>query len=138
MDNSKDEPKVDRSARRKVILRPRSRVDYPRRDRSHNEEYAAELSPLPSMLQSTVVGRSDEAQRTTGGVSEGEDRRVGYIGLGFGVVSLFIWSIILGPIAAVFGVLCVCQRTKKSAGAWSMGLGIVSTLSYFILIPFAR
>lgn len=137
MDNSKDEPKVDRSARRKVILRPRSRVDYPRRDRSHNEEYAAELSPLPSQLQSTVVGRSDEAQRTTGGVSEGEDRRVGYIGLGFGVVSLFIWSIILGPIAAVLGYYAYV-RGQKSAGAWSMGLGIVSTLSYFILIPFAR
>lgn len=29
MDNPNDEPKVDRSARRKVILRPRSRVDYP-------------------------------------------------------------------------------------------------------------
>lgn len=136
MDNSNDEPKVDRSARRKVILRPRSRVDYPRRDISHNEEYAAELSPLPSQLQGTG-GRSDEAQRTTGGVSEGEDRRVGYIGLGFGVVSLFIWSIILGPIAAVLGYYAYV-RGQKSAGAWSMGLGIVSTLSYFILIPFAR
>ncbi|ETT56703.1 MULTISPECIES: hypothetical protein [unclassified Paenibacillus] len=136
MDNPNDEPKVDRSARRKVILRPRSRVDYPRRDRSHNEEYAAELSPLPSQLQSTME-RSGEAQRTTGGVSEGEDKRIGYIGLGFGVVSLFIWSIILGPIAAVLGYYAYA-RGQKSAGAWSMGLGIVSTLSYFVLIPFAR
>ncbi|WP_405115949.1 hypothetical protein MHH28_14245 [Paenibacillus sp. FSL K6-1217] len=136
MDNPNDEPKVDRSARRKVILRPRSRVDYPRRDRSHNEEYAAELSPLPSQLQSTA-GLDGDAQRTSGGVSEGTDRRIGYIGLGFGVVSLFIWSIILGPIAAVLGYYAY-TKGQKSAGAWSMGLGIVSALSYFVLIPFAR
>ncbi|NQX44542.1 hypothetical protein HQN87_04285 [Paenibacillus tritici] len=134
MDNPNDEPKVDRSERRKIILRPRSRVDYPRRDRRHNEEYAAELSP-PAQLQRTTVREED--QRSTGGVNEGEDRRIGYIGLGFGVVSLFIWSIILGPVAAVLGYYAYA-RGQKSAGAWSMGLGIVSTLSYFVLIPFAR
>lgn len=133
MDNHNDEPKVDRSERRKIILRPR-RVDYPRRDRSHEEEYAAEISPLPAQVHRTA---SREAEHTTGRVNDNDERAIGYIGLGFGVVSLFIWSIIMGPIATVLGYYAYA-RGQKTAGAWSMGLGIVSTLSYFILIPFAR
>lgn len=130
MDNPKDEPKVDRSARRKVILRPRSRVDYPRRDRSHSEEYAAEISP-------PVRGQALNSRQDDGEVKEAEDRSIGYIGLGFGVVSLFVWSIIMGPIAVVLGYYAYA-RGQKTAGAWSMGLGIISALSYFVLIPFAR
>ncbi|WP_047013923.1 hypothetical protein [Paenibacillus sp. IHB B 3415] len=133
MDNQNDEPKVDRSERRKIILRPR-RVDYPRRDRSHNEEYAAEISPLPVQVHSTA---NRDTERTTGSEKESDERTIGFIGLGFGVVSLFIWSIIMGPIAAVLGYYAYA-RGQKTAGAWSMGLGIVSTLSYFVLIPFAR
>ena len=133
MDNHNDEPKVDRSERRKIILRPR-RVDYPRRDRSHNEEYAAEISPLPAQSQRA---NSRDTERTTSGGAEKDERAIGYIGLGFGVVSLFIWSIIMGPIATVLGYYAYA-RGQKTAGAWSMGLGIVSTLSYFVLIPFAR
>jgi hypothetical protein len=134
MDKQNDEPKVDRSERRKIILRPR-RVDYPRRDRSHNEEYAAEISPLPAQIHRTA-GR-DEAEHASGSVEDSDERKIGYIGLGFGVVSLFIWSIIMGPIATVLGYYAYA-RGQKTAGAWSMGLGIVSTLSYFVLIPFAR
>lgn len=135
MDNPKDESKVDRSARRKVILRPRSRVDYPRRDRSYEEEYAAELSP--PVHGQVLTGRENGEEHTQDSEKELEDRSIGYIGLGFGVVSLFVWSIILGPIAAVLGYYAYA-RGQKTAGAWSMGLGIVSTLSYFVLIPFAR
>lgn len=136
MDNPNDEPKADRSARRKVILRPRSRVDYPRRDRSHREEYAAEISP-PVRGQALKGAREDGQERTRDSAKEEDDRTIGYIGLGFGVVSLFIWSIIMGPIAAILGYYAYA-RGQKTAGAWSMGLGIVSTLSYFVLIPFAR
>ena len=133
MDNLNDDPKVDRTERKKIILRPR-RVDYPRRNKEHNEEYAAEISPLPAQVHRTSVR---EAVPADGSRTESEERKIGYIGLGFGVVSLFIWSIILGPIAAVLGYYAYA-RGQKTAGAWSMGLGIVSTLSYFVLIPFAR
>lgn len=133
MDNLNDDPKVDRTERRKIILRPR-RVDYPRRDKDHNEEYAAEISPLPAHVH-RISNR--EAEPAAGSRTESKERKIGYIGLGFGVVSLFIWSIILGPIAAVLGYYAYA-RGQKTAGAWSMGLGIVSTLSYFVLIPFAR
>ncbi|WP_340025176.1 hypothetical protein MHI24_08340 [Paenibacillus sp. FSL K6-1096] len=134
MDNPKDEPKVDRSARRKVVLRPRSRVDYPRRDRSHSEEYAAEITPVRGEV---ISSREDGEVHTRDSVKEAEDRTIGYIGLGFGVVSLFVWSIIMGPIAVVLGYYAYAKG-QKTAGAWSMGLGIISALSYFVLIPFAR
>ncbi|WNS43795.1 hypothetical protein [Paenibacillus sp. MMS20-IR301] len=133
MDNHNDESGSDRQERRKIILRPR-RVDYPRRDRTHDEEYAAELSPLPAQLQRTS-GR--ETENSGSSVTDSDNRSIGYIGLGFAVVSLFIWSIIMGPIATVLGYYAYA-RGQKTAGAWAMGLGIVSTLSYFVLIPFAR
>ncbi|KWX84957.1 hypothetical protein AMQ83_27670 [Paenibacillus riograndensis] len=133
MDKQSDDSNQDRYQRRKIVLRPR-RVDYPRRDKAHNEEYAAEISPLPSHVHR---GQINGAEAKTETEASNESRSIGYIGLGFGVVSLFIWSIIMGPIAAVLGYYAYAKG-QKTAGAWAMGLGIVSTLSYFILIPFAR
>ncbi|CQR57564.1 hypothetical protein [Paenibacillus riograndensis] len=133
MDKQDDDSNLDRNQRRKIVLRPR-RVDYPRRDKAHSEEYAAEISPLPSHVHR---GHINGAEAKTETEASNESRSIGYIGLGFGVVSLFIWSIIMGPIAAVLGYYAYAKG-QKTAGAWAMGLGIVSTLSYFILIPFAR
>lgn len=62
---------------------------------------------------------------------------MGRVGLGFGIASLFIWSVILGPVAAILGYYAYAKG-QKTTGAWAMGLGIVSTLSYFVMIPFAR
>lgn len=131
MDKLNEKTRVDPSERRKIILRPR-RVDYPRRDRAHNEEYAAEISPLP--MQGTADNRT-----STGADSQVDSgsKRLGGIALALGVISLFIWSIILGPSATIMGFYAY-SRGQKTAGAWAMGLGIVSTLSYFIIIPFAR
>ncbi|MGN7761188.1 hypothetical protein [Paenibacillus sp. 22594] len=124
-------------SRKKIILRPR-RIDYPRRDRALNEEYAAEISPLPAHVHRGNINGAEAKDETKNEEGTNTDSRtLGYVGLGFGVVSLFIWSIILGPIAAVLGYYAYA-RGQKTAGAWAMGLGIVSTLSYFIMIPFAR
>ncbi|UQZ32912.1 hypothetical protein C2I18_04670 [Paenibacillus sp. PK3_47] len=127
------ESKLDRSQRKKVTLRPR-RVDYPRRDRSLNEEYAAEVSPVP-----VRAGRAGSGDAETGDSSQARSgsKGLGYTGLALGIASLFMWSIILGPAAAVLGYYAYA-RGQKTTGAWAMGLGIVSTLSYFIMIPFAR
>ncbi|MNO51221.1 hypothetical protein D3C76_416120 [compost metagenome] len=133
MDNNRDDSSLDRDQRKKIILRPR-RIDFPRRDKTHSEEYAAEISPLPAHVHRTTISGTEDNQET--GTST-ESRTIGYVGLGFGVVSLFLWSIILGPIAAVLGYYAYA-RGQKTAGAWAMGLGIVSTLSYFVMIPFAR
>jgi hypothetical protein len=134
MDSNKDGTKLDKTERRKIILRPRSRVDYPRRDAGHNEEYAAEVSPPLTQLQRTS-GSDTEKKETAG--ENSNSKGMGYIGLAFGIASLFIWSIITGPIAVVLGYYSYA-RGQKTAGAWAMGLGIVSTLSYFVMIPFAR
>ncbi|WP_342562426.1 hypothetical protein NST84_22875 [Paenibacillus sp. FSL R7-0345] len=135
MDPKNEGTKHDPGQRRKVILRPRSRVDYPRRDPSHREEYAAEVSP-PLVRRPETASRDSAETRETAG-NQADSRKLGYIALGFGIVSLFIWSIIAGPVAAVLGYSAY-SRGQKTAGAWAMGLGIVSTLSYFVMIPFAR
>lgn len=132
MDKQNDESKQERSQRKKIVLRPR-RVDYPRRDRALSEEYAAEIAPLPAHVQRTHTKEAEETQDET----QSDSGTIGYAGLGFGVVSLFIWSIILGPIAAILGYYAY-GRGQKTTGAWAIGLGIVSTLSYFVMIPFAR
>lgn len=135
MESNDEGSKVDPSRRRKVILRPRSRVDYPRRDPAHREEYAAEVSPPLVRQPGTSDSYGSEVRQSAG--EHNDSRTMGYIALGFGVVSLFIWSIIAGPVAVVLGYNAY-TRGQKTAGAWAMGLGIVSTLSYFVMIPFAR
>ncbi|MBR2563577.1 MAG: hypothetical protein IKE29_03040 [Paenibacillus sp.] len=116
----------------------RQRVDYPRK--AYREEYGAEMAP-----QATV--RSRETERTSSreipekheadGVMRSTGRVAGYTGLAFGIASLFMWSIVLGPAAAVLGYYAYVNG-RKTAGAWAIGLGIVATLSYFFMLPFAR
>lgn len=61
----------------------------------------------------------------------------GYIGLAAGIAALFMWSIVLGPIAAVLGFFAYVNG-NKTTGIWSIGLGALATLSYFAFIPFVR
>lgn len=120
-----------------------SRTDYPRKvDREHREEYAAEVTPAGTFSGNVI--RSDKAEETRDAerINEADGantagRTVGYVGVGLGIASLFMWSIILGPLAAVMGFYAYSQGNKTS-GAWAIGLGIVSTLSYFVLMPFTR
>jgi hypothetical protein len=120
------------SGPRKVILRPR-RVDYPRRDREHQEEYAAEVNPVSMQVRDTTPRVENETKE----VEYAGSKVMGYTGLAMGIASLFLWSIILGPISVVVGYYAYAKE-QKTLGAWAMGLGIVSTLSYFVMIPFAR
>ncbi|MCK8487868.1 hypothetical protein M0651_11855 [Paenibacillus sp. MBLB2552] len=117
----------------------KSRTDYPRiADREHREEYAAEVTPAGTFSGNVVRSETRDADRTEradGARTAG--RTVGYVGVGLGIASLFMWSIILGPLAAVMGFYAYSQGNKTS-GAWAIGLGIVSTLSYFVLMPFTR
>ncbi|QWU18499.1 hypothetical protein KP014_24155 [Paenibacillus sophorae] len=112
-------------------MRPR-RVDYPRKAPEHREEYASEISPLP--VRSTSP--ADSGERVADGEGEA-NKTAGYAGLVLGIASLFIWPVILGPSAAVLGYYAY-NKGRKTAGGWAIGLGIVATLSYFVMIPFAR
>ncbi|HEY2494944.1 MAG TPA: hypothetical protein VGI33_18800 [Paenibacillus sp.] len=128
------EVKHDESIHNENILhkKGKNRVDYPRLNHNHEEEYAAEVAP-------PVRGR--DPRSVDGAVDEDVDSKTGsmagYIGLALGIASLFMWSIVLGPVAAVTGLYAYSQGSKTT-GAWSMGLGILATISYFVLIPFGR
>lgn len=113
----------------KVIEGKRDRVDFPRKD--NREEFSAEVA---SPVQSTY-NRQEETQDKNTDLTTG--RTVGYVGLVLGIISLFMWSVILGPIAAVVGYYAY-NKGSKTMGAWAIGLGVLATLSYFILMPFAR
>jgi len=115
----------------------RQRVDYPRR--SHREEYGAEVAPPTGSIRPEHAERTDHTpvKREEDGVMKSTGRISGYMGLAFGIASLFMWSIVLGPAAAVLGYYAYVNG-RKTAGAWSIGLGAVATLSYFFMIPFAR
>ncbi|OZB91901.1 hypothetical protein CJP46_27045 [Paenibacillus sp. XY044] len=109
----------------------KKRADLFKNDR---EEYAAEVAPSPSVRRDEVHASEDADDRDT---VQNYGRTAGYVGVGFGVLSLFMWSIILGPLAAVIGFYAYSQGSKVWGG-WAMGLGILATISYFVLVPFAR
>lgn len=136
----------------------RRRTDFPRQDQNENststnsnnnnrEEYASEISPTTPVGRNnwdTTDHRNDRPEGTTDVERSDADtadnsvgRTIGYVGVGLGIASLFLWSIVLGPLAAVLGFYAYSQGSKTS-GAWAIGLGIVATLSYFFLIPFSR
>ncbi|WP_413407817.1 hypothetical protein [Paenibacillus amylolyticus] len=129
--NFQDRPKINVDGEKQ-----RMRVDYPRK--AHREEYGAEVAP-PTVVRTGGSERAEpvpekhEADR----VMESTGKVAGYMGLAFGIASLFMWSIVLGPAAAVLGYYAYVNG-RKTAGAWSIGLGVVATLSYFFMIPFAR
>ncbi|OAB34222.1 hypothetical protein PGLA_23815 [Paenibacillus glacialis] len=117
---------------RKERILHAKRVDYPRLNHDHNEEfgeeYAAEIAPAPSGISND--DDADIMESRTG-------QMAGYVGLAFGVISLFMWSIVLGPVAAIIGYYAFSQG-NKATGGWSMALGILATISYFVLMPFTR
>lgn len=122
--------KKNRKHKMKVVEGRRNRVDFPRRD--HREEYAAEVAPPMDAQVRRNAGKDRTQDR-----SNTNGRTVGYVGLVLGIASLFMWSVILGPIAAVVGYYAY-NKGSRTTGAWSIGLGLLATISYFILIPFSR
>lgn len=105
-----------------------NRIDYPRKTLSR-EEYAAEFDAI----RDRKMNVHNYSENTAGSAG----RVLGIIGIVLGVLSLFIWTVVLGPIAAVLGYLAYSQD-RRTMGAWGMALGIIATISYFVLIPFVR
>jgi len=129
--NFQDRPKINVDGEKQ-----RMRVDYPRK--AHREEYGAEVAP-PTVVRTGGTERAEPVpeKHEADQVMESTGKVAGYMGLAFGIASLFMWSIVLGPAAAVLGYYAYVNG-RKTAGAWSIGLGVVATLSYFFMIPFAR
>ncbi|MBP1999187.1 hypothetical protein J2Z69_000206 [Paenibacillus shirakamiensis] len=112
-------------------INEKRRIDYPRR--IHQEEYAADIAPTTSFTQSN----EEKADPSYDNHADAGGRTSAYIGLALGIASLFVWSIILGPIAAVLGFYAYSQGSKTT-GMWAAALGVISILAYFVLIPFTR
>ena len=115
----------------------RSRIDYPRLEQDnqqHEEEYAAEIAPTTSDVGND---RTNDERSEIEKATEESGRLTGIVGVGFGIASLFMWSIILGPVAAIIGYYSYNQGSR-TLGGWAIALGILATISYFFLIPFAR
>jgi hypothetical protein len=129
-DTQDDQIQKDKSVKKSSLhANLYKRADYPRLAHNQKEEYATEVAPTP------IHVRKDNNQNKDVDVEDMDDKTgqmAGYVGLALGVVSLFMWSIVLGPIAAIVGYYAYSQG-KKVTGGWSMGLGILATISYFFL-----
>ncbi|GGA20606.1 DUF4190 domain-containing protein [Paenibacillus physcomitrellae] len=120
-----------------------TRIDYPRRS-LNNEEYAAEFAAVRERkLQTSThnreanVNQPREQARDQEDSDTGAGQIAGVAGIVLGVLALFMWTIVLGPIAAVLGYYAYSQG-KRRVGAWGLALGLLATLSYFVLMPFVR
>jgi len=151
--NGKSKISDKRSSRALVV---RDRVDYPRMD--HQGEYATDVAPTKPAkgktgpeVSGTKGNTADHREEYAAEVAPArpvEDRReaentgtigntVGYAGIALGILALFMWSIVLGPIAAILGFYSFFNG-KRTLGGWAIGLGLVATISYFAFIPFVR
>jgi hypothetical protein len=116
-----------------------SRVDYPRRTLS-KEEYAAEFTAVRDRkIQTSSYNRERKTSSVSDRESENSDagHLAGVAGIVLGVLALFMWTIVLGPIAAILGYYAYSQDKRKT-GAWGLALGAIAIISYFVLIPFVR
>lgn len=110
-----------------------NRIDFPRK--TNQEEYAAEIYPTQRVEdQRQVYSDRDSDNVDTDSIDAG--KTTGYVGVGIGIASLFMWSLVLGPVAAVLGLVAFNQG-RKTSGGWAIGLGALSVLSYFLL-PMGR
>ncbi|MNF02057.1 hypothetical protein D3C80_2011520 [compost metagenome] len=62
------------------------------------------------------------------------NRTSAWIAIILGIGSLLFWPAILGPAAVVMGVVAYASG-NKSVGVWSVALGLLSVIAYFVLLP---
>ncbi len=114
MDDLRQHEEQEQPQKEQELEPKRERQDFPRRD-NHREEYAAEVAP-PKSTRYEIDESTDGEQEDTWG------RTAGYISVACGVVSLFMWSIVLGPIAAATAsTLTPKEKKRGEPGAWGLG-----------------
>lgn len=65
---------------------------------------------------------------------KGGSRTTAWIAIILAIGSLLFWPGILGPAAVVMGAVAYASG-NKSVGIWSVALGLLSVIAYFILLP---
>jgi len=108
---------------------------------SFDEEFGVEMAPPTPMIANPVpdhpqerhmlnkTGDREEETAGTGG------QTVGWLGLALAIASLFIYPALMGLAGIVLGVIAYVQGSR-TIGAWAAGIGIVSLVAYFVIIPF--
>jgi len=100
-------------------------------------EFATEVA-YPPVIGADPDARYERRNESAEGgdrADAGEGRAIGWFGLVLAVISLFIWPAVFGTIAAIIGVVAYV-RGSKGLGAWTIGIGLVSLLAYFFLVPY--
>lgn len=65
---------------------------------------------------------------------KGGNRTTAWIAIVLAIGSLLFWPAVLGPAAVVMGAVAYASG-NKSVGIWSVALGLLSVIAYFVLLP---
>lgn len=65
---------------------------------------------------------------------KGGSRTTAWIAIVLAIGSLLFWPAVLGPAAVVMGAIAYASG-NKSVGIWSVALGLLSVIAYFVLLP---
>jgi hypothetical protein len=131
----------EREIREKSGIRETQPKSYD--DTLYNEEFASEAGAYTPMVTRPLVNPEEERPwdqrefRTADEQNQTKTRSVGALGwtaIIAAFISLFVWPYVLGPAAAVLGFVAYFQGSR-TLGIWSIVLGALSMLSYWVLVP---
>jgi hypothetical protein len=99
----------------------------------HREEFAEETAPVGRrFVPSAERPNRTESDREHDAANV---RMIGWVALAISILSWFFWPSILGPIGAVVGFVAY-RGGSRALGLWSMVLGLISLVVYFIVLPY--
>lgn len=99
-----------------------------------DEEYAAEVAPAPRALVQPEKERPMESRAADRESEQTAGAGMGWTALILALASLFLLPQWLGPAAAIVGAIA-WTRGSRALGVWSIVIGLISLVSYFILVP---
>lgn len=112
---------------------------------SDDTEFAAETMPAPLITGGYAPMQKDNAatENTASRIAETDEneapartqgRTLGWVALGISILALFMYPAVMGTTAALVGVFAYSSGAK-ALGAWSIVIGLVALLTYFIFTP---
>lgn len=96
---------------------------------SLNNEFAAEVAAPPAAAEPRTQDDIDDGATAAGG------RMIGWFALALSILSLFAYPVLLGTTGVIMGIIAYAQG-RRALGVWSVLIGGLSLLSYFVLVPF--
>jgi hypothetical protein len=103
-----------------------------------DDEMAADFAVTPSDVPAAKgTGTGNSTERS---INEHDSQvrsagnSLGWVALAFGVISLFLWPLLMGATAAVLGFVAY-REGSRTLGVWSITLGLIAVAAYFLLSP---